>query len=411
MYEWTYTGKSPNIKTSLKFDNLRFRNNFTSNGDKDIENPDVSIYEQTLETSDIKFLQNRLNVAKTKLNECQMDASSFNILTEVFKDLEMICSELLAVRKKLLSQNDLLNETENDLYVSCVNETMQLQNLTQFDGEESYNGELTSANSTATLENIDNVTAEDNKQNICDKIEICKNCGKENMYHQEVNEIKTPVDQLEKWTQTESSSIKPNEHEQLKTTGTINTPVNSSTTTSKITNCENVQSVPIPPPMPPSFSSASTSSSTTVPPPPPMPPAVSHMPPAPPPMPNAAQSLPPAPPMMMTQLHPPPIPSGPPMPPPMPGNISDSTTKTTQPSLPLSTPPFGPPPPPFPGLKSDVSVDTVDAVSSPSSNGLNGLVGPSSSKVPLPTPLPMPAVGNVWFQANSKFILCIALAY
>ncbi len=60
-----------------------------------------------------------------------------------------------------------------------------------------------------------------------------------------------------------------------------------------------------------------------------------------------------------------------------------------------------PPPPPL-RLPSSQCPDTVDG-GSPSSNGLNGLVGPSSSKTFSPTPLPMPAAGNVWFQANSEY--------
>lgn len=404
MYEWTHTMKQPHLNTPTKFHNSKLRSNFTCttpNGDHDNFNErfDVTTIKQTSDTADVDVIQKRLSVAKSKLNECQMEVAPLNILSEVFKDLEMICVELLAVQKKLTSQNDFLNETDNDLNVSCINDTIQLEN--------SFNEEFNS-----TIETIrNNQSTEDFKQNTCDKIEICKNCGNSSTTIEEVKVPEVDANFLEKWTQTELSSIMLSETEQkLKIEGTENTVRNSEATLTS-NSCQNIQSIPIPPPMP----ITATTSSLVPPVPPPMPPAPPPMPPAPPPMPPALspQMSPVPPPMpppfpsvsnmtnMPQQIPPPP----PPIPPPMPGN----STASLLPSLPstIPPPPPGPPPPPFPSLKSNL--DTVDGAGSPSSNGLNGLVGPSSSKtlspsqLPAPLPMPMPAVGNVWFQANSKF--------
>lgn len=391
MYEWTHTIKQQYLKTPSKLQNMRLRINSTSsttNGDKNDYNESAnvsSILQQTSDTGDVKFIQNRLNVAKTKLNECQMEASSFNILTEVFKDLEMICTGLLAVQEKLSSENDLLNETDNDLYVSCVNETIMLANFSESEDETIHKDELDSTNN-STLENSKDITTKDYEQSTCDKIEICQTCGNVSKSNEEVSEPGTIDSRLEKWTQTELSSINPNEHEQ-ELERVSKKSVNETLTS---TSSHNTQNVPIPPPMPPSVMPIITS---TIPVPPPLPATTSSVPP-PPPIPPALQSIPPPPPP-----PPPLIPSGPPMPPPMPGNISSVSL--------APPPPIGPPPPPLPppNLKTDVG-DTVDGVSSP---GLNGLVGPSTSKVlspptQLPPPLPLPAVGNVWFQANSKYL-------
>lgn len=380
MYEWTHTMKQPHLNTPTKFHNSKLRSNFTcttTNGvhDNFNESFDVTTIKQTSDTADVDVIQKRLSVAKSKLNECQMEVAPLNILSEVFEDLEMICAELLAVQRKLTSQNDFQNETDNELYVSCINETIQLKN--------SFNEEFNS-----TIETIrNNQSTEDFKQNTCDKIEFCKNCGNASTTIEEVKVPEADANFLEKWTQTELSETE----QKLKIDGIANS---EATLTSN--SC---QSIPIPPPMP---ITETTSSLPPVPPPmppapPPMPPGLSQMSPVPPPMP------PPFPSNMPQPMPPPP----PPIPPPMPGNSPTTRPASLLPSTIPPPPPPGPPPPPFPSLKSNL--DAVDGAGSPSSNGLNGLVGPSSSKtlspsqLPAPLPMPMPAAGNVWFQANSKF--------
>lgn len=289
--------KQPYLNSPKKFHNSKLRSNFTcstaANGDHDncTESFDVTINKQTSDTADVNFIEDRLTVAKSKLNECQMEAAPLNTLSEVFKDLEMICAELFAVQKKLSSQNDFLDETDNDLYVSCVNDTVQLKN--------SLNEEFNS-----TIETINNQSTEDYEQNNCDKIEICKNCGRASPTTRE-EEVQVPeadVNCLEKSTQTESNSNIPNEREQkLKIEDTTKTPVN----------------IPIPPPMP-----IATTTSSIPPAPPPMPPAPPPMPPALPQMSPAPPPMPPPFPSSVSQMPQPMPPPPPPIPPPLPGNSS-----------------------------------------------------------------------------------------
>lgn len=282
--------KQPHFNTPKKIPNSKSRGNFTfggpnSNHDNFSESVDIATIKLTSDTADLNSIQTKLSVTKSKLNECRMEAAPSDILAEVFKDLEMICAELFAVQRKLSSQNDFLNETDNDLYVSCVNDTIQLAN-------EEFNA------TTETIRSVDSVTTEDYRQNTCDKIEICNNCG--NACTTLDSEVKVPeknVNLLEKWTQTEPSSNMTNETEQqLETEG----PTIAAAITAEAT-LKSSQSIPIPPPMPQISSILPIVTSSTPPAPPPMPPPFPS---------NLSPLVPPS-------MPPPP----PPIPPPMPGNL------------------------------------------------------------------------------------------
>ncbi|KAG4074898.1 hypothetical protein HA402_009323 [Bradysia odoriphaga] len=434
MYEWTHASKSFYLDTPPRVHNSKSRSNFicTTRGDSlndsfsSLSQLKQNLDKQNSDTVDLNAIRNRLNVATSKFNDRQMDATSLTFITEVFKDLEMISNELLAVQKKLLSQKDLLDETDNDLYISC-NESLgmyvtSVENLSDFQREDNEDGNST----VKTIENLDNETAEDYVQTTCDKIEICKYCGKTNANQgKELASEAGANNRVEKETQTNASLCNEEQYDvngrEKQTKTNFVEEVNLTSTPNCRPSGDRIpipppmpitpSSIPLPPPLPPPINSMllgtqTNSNSTTeageklaksgttntleltstpnvpIPPPMPMPMIPSSMPPPPPPPMN---SMPPPPPPPMNSIPPPP----PPMPfqKNQPGNQSTTTSSSTLPST-MGLPP--PPPPPQ-------TTDTVDGTS----NGLNGLVGPSSSKTFTPTPLPMPAAGNAWFQANT----------
>lgn len=296
MYEWAHTSKSQQMSTPPNILRSKLRGNFaTSTPDNGKWNESFAV-EATSDTIDVQSVQNRLQVAKSKFNESQMDAASLNVMSEVFKDLEMICTELSVVRMKLLSQKYLLNETDNELYVSCINETL---------AEPSINEENNSTGQ--TIENVDNESAVgDNEQNICDKIENCKLCEKESQTIE--SDVGTRID---KETQTSENL-----------TNGIGTKVETNCTKTANALAQNAQNAPIPPPMPNATQIKAPSTSIPIPPPMPHTTLISYSTPPPPPPPmqpflnssssSAVTSTP--------QSMPPPPP---PMPSPMPGNANN----------------------------------------------------------------------------------------
>ncbi len=334
MYEWTHTSKSTHIVTGTppNLHNSKLRVISTPN---DVFNSfnesSASILKQIGDTGDVNFIINRLKIAKSKFHKCQMDASSLDVIAEVFNDLEMICSELFAVRNKLLSRKDLMNETDllnetNSLYVSCVNETVSdLKDINATNEENNSTVE--------TIENLDNDSTEDFKQNICDKIETCKYCGGKTSTTIEMDVARDVDNREDKETQTSYSLINEDE-KKVETNSTTNATVSSSEKNSTPNSCQNVQNIPIPPPMPVSNSILPTTTSSIPPPPPPPPPMQSFSL-------NSTVTMASASVSNTPQSMPPPPP---PIPPPLPGNNNLINTTIT----PISS---IPPPPPPPGSR------------------------------------------------------------
>lgn len=281
MYEWTHTSKQPlHISTPPGLRHyLKMRGSPSVNKHNTINDGDS----QTSDTVDASSIQSRLIAAKSKFNERQMDADPSKVMSEVFKDLEMICAELAAVQKKLSGQRDLLNETDNELFLSCINETLGCLSESKFEDR---------SNSTiATLDHLE--TTEDCERRTCDKtVENCKYCGK---MSQAIPATEV-IGHIDKNTQTdESVANKTNEM----TEGSSTTIATSTPISSKIAS-----NAPIPPPMPQLSSVVTTPSMPPPPPPPPMQSFVLSSNSAPSSVSQTPQSMPPPP---------------PPIPPPLPG--------------------------------------------------------------------------------------------